>query len=359
RAEDTGIRQGALQLHEPKRAGIRLPSENPHFVKSALARLSPNDIVEFMDRKGVAWVEEEYGKLFCRRSSRDLLSAMVEECKKAGAIILTGTKVDSVERVGRDPSRFFYSVTTNRGFFEAPSVVVATGGLSRQELGASDLGYRIAREFGIRISPPRPALVPLLWNAGCRRRFGSLSGISLDARVRIARGSFGGGVLFTHRGLSGPAILDASLFRRPGEKIVVEILPEGEARPFLRKMRTERPRAELKTVLAARIPRRFAEAWCEASAPSRPMRSLKDRELNIIAGKLSRWEIAPAGSEGFASAEVTSGGVDTKEISSKTMEAKGAPGLFFAGEVLDVAGRIGGYNLHWAWASGNAAGLVI
>lgn len=334
-------------------------SENPHFAKSALSRFRPNDIVEFLNSRGVPWVEEEDGKLFCRGSSRDILSALIEESRLAGAEILPNTKVGIVERIGPDPSRVLYSVETNRGFFEAPSIVVATGGLSRPELGASDLGYRIAKKFGLRIVPPRPALVSLKWNAACKRRFGGISGISFDARVRISRGSFGGGILFTHGGLSGPAILNASLFRRPGEKLSVEIMRADEAALFLKRMQQERPRAELKTILSARVPRRFAEAWCEANAPSRPMHDFTAKALREIAGKLSSWEIDPAGSEGFAAAEVTAGGVDTDGLSSKTMEAKLAPGLFFIGEVVDVTGMIGGYNLQWAWASGYSAGMVV
>jgi len=325
-------------------------SENPHFAKSALARFGPEEFCAFLKRRGVSFVEEEEGKLFCRGSSRELAGALLAECREAGAKIELGAEVRCVEK------RDCFVVSLTGGDVEAKSVVVATGGLSWKKLGAGDLGYRIARRFGLEVIAPRPALVPLTWSANSRKKFGALSGISLKAEVACAGKKFGGGLLFTHRGLSGPAILDASIYWREGEKIAVNLFPDENALEFLEKQREERPKAELKNILATRIPKRLAEALCEELLPSRPISTLSPPELRRFAAAVSGWEILPAGTEGFDAAEVTAGGVSTAELSSKTMEAKKVPGLFFAGEVIDVTGRLGGYNLHWAWASGYAAG---
>lgn len=328
-------------------------SDNPHFATSALARFTPADICALLNRRGVGWVEEEDGKLFCARSSRDLLAALIDEAADAGAATVLGAEIRRVER-GKD-----FAVETSRGRFEAPVLVIATGGLSYRDLGASDLGYRIAKQMGLRVVPPRPALVPLIWNTADKKRFMALSGISLEAGVRCGKHASRGGLLFTHRGLSGPAILQISVLRQQGEAIGVDLLPGTDALAFLREMQVERSKAELKTVLAGRIPKRLAETWCTLNAPSRPLRYYALRDLRSIAAKLQAWELCPAGTEGFTVAEVTAGGVDTDTLSSKTMEAKKVRGLFFIGEIVDVTGMLGGFNLHWAWASGQAAGTVV
>lgn len=325
-------------------------SENPHFAKSALARFGPEDFCAFLKRRGVSFVEEEEGKLFCRGSSKDLAEALLAECREAGARIKLGAAVEGVEK-GEN-----FVVSLADGETEAKSVVVATGGVSWKKLGASDLGYRIAKRFGLDVIAPRPALVPLTWSAAFRNKFGALSGISVKAEVSCAGKKFNGGVLFTHRGLSGPAILDASTHWRAGGKIVVNLFPDEAALEFLREQREARPKAELKNVLATKIPKRLAEALCESFMPSKPLSALSQREIGRFAEAISGWEILPAGTGGFDAAEVTAGGVSTAGLSSKTMEARAVPGLFFAGEVIDVTGRLGGFNLHWAWASGYAAG---
>ena len=326
-------------------------SENPHFAKSALARFGPEEFCAFLKRRGVSFVEEENGKLFCRGSSRHLADALLAECGEAGVEIKLGTAVEGVER------RENFVVSLADGEMRAKSVVVATGGVSWRKLGASDLGYRIAKSFGLRVVAPRPALVPLTWSVALRKKFGELSGISIKAEVACAGKKFSGGVLFTHRGLSGPAILDASTHWRAGGKIVVNLFPDETALEFLKKQREARPKAELKNILATKTPKRLAEALCESFMPSKPLSALSQREIGRFAAAISGWEIVPAGTGGFDAAEVTAGGVDTAELSSKTMEARSVPGLFFAGEVIDVTGRLGGFNLHWAWASGYAAGI--
>jgi len=256
-----------------------------------------------------------------------------------------------IRRIEKEES---FSVTTDRGMFRSASLVIATGGLSYGNLGASGFGFDVAKQFGLAVVPPRPALVPFVFRDRDRKEFRGLAGVSFDAAVTCGPHRFRGGILFTHRGLSGPAALQASLYWAPGQALVIDLLPGTDILAVMSAKR--RSRMELRTLLAAHLPKRFAEAWCRRMAASKPLDQTSDRELRKMADLLHAWQVVPAGTEGYETAEVTAGGVDTDELSSKTMEAKKVSGLYFIGEVVDVTGQLGGYNLHWAWASGYAAG---
>ena len=324
-------------------------STNPDFCKSALARYTSVDFLQLVEKHGITWHEKKLGQLFCDFSSRQIVAMLEAECREAGVEIRVNCRVENV----RPGARF--ALATSLGEFECESLVVATGGLSFAKLGATDFGYRLAQQFGLPLAPARPGLVPLTFGEEDQRVFSELSGVSLEARVSTGGTSFRENILFTHRGLSGPAILQISNYRQEqGDQgaISIDLLPDQSARELL----LAQERKELKTVLGQVLPQRFAEAWCGRYAPSRPLNQISRRELEEIAARLHHWEIVPAGTEGYAKAEVTLGGVDTRALSSKTMEAREVPGLYFVGEVVDVTGWLGGYNFQWAWASGHAAG---
>ena len=323
-------------------------SQNPHFCRSALARFTPGDFVSLLHRHHVRYYEKEDGQLFCERSSAAVTRMLERECAESGAEIAVNCRIGDIKKEG------VFTVWTNHGRIEAESLVIATGGLSYPELGASDRGYRIARRFGINVTALRPGLVPLIFSPGDAALFRELSGISLGASIGCRGKGFSGNILITHRGLSGPALLQISSYWTEGDVITIDLLPGVNAFEVLRAR--GRSRVELCNLLAGHLPRRFARAWCDAYAPSRAMLLYSEKELEEIAHRLHHWELMPAGKEGYGKAEVTLGGVDTEELSSKTMEAKKVPGLYFAGEVIDVTGQLGGYNLHWAWASGFVAG---
>jgi len=326
-------------------------SGNPDFCRSALARFTPEDFLTIIRHNGIAYHEKKLGQLFCDESSQLILRLFEQECHDTGVSVLTGCRISEIRRGDK------FGVSTDRGFFEADSLVVATGGLSIPKLGATDLGYRIARQFGLRIVPTRPGLVPIAFQSDDVHVFGRLSGLSADAVVTAARHSFREHILFTHRGLSGPAILQASSYWSPGEEIVINLSPDSDMAEFLR--RNQGTDAELTTMLSEYLPKRLAGVWCERYQESKPMRTLSLRRLGELAEGLHSWRITPSGTEGYAKAEVTCGGVDTRDLSSKTMEANDVPGLFFVGEVVDVTGHLGGYNFQWAWASGFVAGQVV
>lgn len=323
-------------------------SDNPHFCKSALARCTPQHILSLVKKHGIAYYEKEAGQIFCRKTSRDIVDLFEQECREVGAQFLYSCRIQEIERT-RD-----YIVRTNEGNFRASSLVVATGGLSYPGLGASGFGHDLARQFGLRITKVSPALVPFMLNLHDRRVYGALAGASLECCIRIAAKSFCGNLLFTHSGLSGPAALQASLFWEPGSPLVIDLLPKIDILKVL--MDRRRSAQELRTLLATYFPKRFAQTWCAQQIDAKPIRQYSEKELRAISELLHGWEIIPAGTEGYKTAEVTAGGVDTNELSSQTMMAKKAPGLFFIGEVVDVTGQLGGYNLQWAWASGYAAG---
>lgn len=323
-------------------------SANPHFCKSALARYTPADFVRLVEKHRIRYHEKKLGQLFCDGSAQQITDMLLDECARAGASVLYECKVDSVER-GES-----FTVKTTRETLTSASLVVATGGLSIPQLGATEFGYRLARQFGLKVRQTKPGLVPLTWRADQAEGFGPLSGVSLDAVAACGAAAFRENVLFTHRGMSGPAILQVSSYWGPNELVTLDLLPQTNAAEWLAANRGRD--VELANLLGEQLPRRFARAWCETYAPSRPLRRYTTGELEEVAAMLRAWPLEPAGTEGYRKAEVTVGGVETDELSSKTMEAKKVPGLFFIGEVVDVTGHLGGHNFQWAWASAHAAG---
>ena len=328
-------------------------SANPHFAKSALARYGPHDFLALMRKHGVPWHEKTLGQLFCDRSARDIVRLLAAECASGGVRIEAGCPVLSVRRDS------VFEVETSRGAFRAASLVIATGGLSIPKIGATPFGYTVAEQFGLRIRECRPALVPLLFAAPDLRNFGDLAGVATEV-IAAARGqSFRERMLFTHRGLSGPAVLQASSYWEPGSEVVIDLLPGRDVVSLLRERRSRGDRAEARTALAEWLPKRLADRWFQLHALSRPVAALSDREIAAVSAGLHAWRVAPAGTEGYAKAEVTAGGVDTAELSSKTFESGRVPGLFFIGEVVDVTGHLGGFNFQWAWSSGYSAGQYV
>lgn len=323
-------------------------SSNPHFCKSALARFSPQDFINMVERHGIEYYEKEKGRLFCARTSGDILRMLCEECRRAGVEIRTNCKVGNIMKEG------LFSCSTNFGKIVSGSLVIATGGLSYPELGASDLGFRLAANFGLKVTPLKPALVPLVFNRQDLNRYSGLSGVSLDAAVSCKESLFRGEVLFTHRGLSGPAVLQISSYWDRGKEITISLMPDSD--PYELFMSKRGSRMELSNLLSEHLPRRFIKRWCELHAGSRPICQYTEEQLKDIAYQLRHWTIRPESTEGNERAEITAGGIDTAELSSKTMESKKVPGLYFVGEVVDIAGHLGGYNLQWAWSSGFAAG---
>jgi predicted Rossmann fold flavoprotein len=326
-------------------------SGNPNFCKSALSRYTPADFVALVERHAIRYHEKKLGQLFCDRHSSEIINLLLAECERAKVEIRLNCHVRAVKRDAT------FKLETNQGNLDSEALVVATGGLSIPKIGATDFGYRVAREFGLRIRETRPALVPLTFATQTLAELKSLSGISIDALVACNGAEFRENVLLTHRGLSGPAILQASSYWRRGDALSINLLPEQDAAQLFAAER--RSQMELANLLSQFLPRRFAHAWCELYAPSRPLNRYAPRELEEIASRLHDWRLAPDGSEGYKKAEVTAGGVDTDELSSKTMEARRAPGLYFIGEVVDVTGHLGGFNFQWAWASGFAAGQFV
>jgi predicted Rossmann fold flavoprotein len=324
-------------------------SANPHFCKSALARYTPADFISLVEKHGIAYHEKKLGQLFCDGSSSQIIDLLLRECAEAGAEIRCQCQVLGVRKDD------LFSIETNQGKFISSSLVIATGGLSIPPLGATDFGYRIARQFGLRIEEPRPALVPLTLTSQIQRQLSPLSGISLGATVSCCgRKEFRENILITHRGLSGPAILQISSYWRPGETISINLLPDEDVFHLLKRYNSSG--IELANLLSQHLPRRFAQAWCDLYAVSKPLKQYESSELDDIARKLQEMQLTPSGTEGFKKAEVTAGGVSTTELSSQTMEVRRVPGLYFIGEVVDVTGQLGGYNFQWAWASAYAAG---
>ncbi len=333
-------------------------SANPHFCKSALARYTPEDFVAMVGRHGIAWHEKELGQLFCDDSSKQILRMLLDECAQAGVEIHTDCEV---QRVEHDAQAAVFALRTSLGPMRAGRLVVATGGLSIPSLGGSCLGYELARQFGHSIQATRAGLVPLTLSGRPLEQWQDLSGLSFEVEASYGSARFRNAMLLTHRGLSGPALLQISNYWHPGGDGVLglNLLPQADAFEFLIDQQREQPAAELRTVLADVLPKRFAQRFCELLAPSRPMRQFRPLELRAIASLLQAWPVTPSGTEGYRTAEVTLGGVDTREVSSSTFESKRQAGLHFVGEVLDVTGWLGGYNFQWAWASAHACGASL
>jgi predicted Rossmann fold flavoprotein len=326
-------------------------SANPHFCKSALARYTPADFVSLVEKHAIPYHEKKLGQLFCDGSSQSIIEMLLTEASKAGVEIRCGSLVQQVEK------KEYFEVETNHGTVASQSLVVATGGLSIAPLGATDFGYQLARQFGLTLREPWPALVPFTLSRETLRELSPLSGISIDATVSCGGMQFRENILITHRGLSGPAILQISSYWRPGLSVTIDLLPDHDALELLREQ--ENRELTLANFLSQFLPRRFALAWCALNFPSQPLKRFTPGEVADIAGKLNHWEIIPAGTEGYKKAEVTAGGIATDELSSQTMEVKSVSGLYFIGEVLDVTGQLGGYNFQWAWSSGFAAGQSV
>ena len=331
----------------------RYLSNNPHFCKSALSRYTQRDFIAMVERHRIAYHEKTLGQLFCDGSAREILAMLLEECAAAKVDLRLGHVVKEVSRTDR------FRIETNRGSFLAKALVIATGGLSIPKMGATGFAYDIARRFGLAIIEPRPGLVGLRVDGEMLALCRMLTGVSVDAVVSCGRHSFRESILFTHRGLSGPAILQISSYWREDDAISLDIAPAIDAEDFLRVRKRDRPKAELKTVLAEILPTRLAHALAESAQPDVQMANLPDRVLIATATKLKLWQIRPSASEGWAKAEVTTGGIDTAGLSSKTMEARAVQGLYFIGEAVDVTGWLGGYNFQWAWSSGWCAGRAL
>ena len=340
-------------------AGENFISNNPHFCKSALARYTPADFISLVERHGIPYHEKKLGQLFCDGSSRQIIEMLLREASDAGVEIQCGALVRSVARSEPDafPGKSLFAVKTNTEAFVSQSLVIATGGLSIPPLGATDFGYRLARQFDLSIIEPRAALVPFTLSPQVLRELAPLSGVSIDVTVEFQGKEFRDHMLVTHRGLSGPAILQISSYWHPGTSVKINLLPDHDASRLLRDHHSRE--ISLANVLGQFLPRRFAEAWCALNFPSQPLKRFTARQLADIGEKLNQWEVTPTGTEGFKKAEVTVGGVATSELSSQTMEVKKVPGLYFIGEVVDVTGQLGGYNFQWAWASGFAAGQKV
>ena len=326
-------------------------SANPHFCKSALARYTPWDFIAMVDRHRIAWHEKTPGQLFCDDSAKQIVAMLLAECARSGARVETSVPVSNVRTHGDG-----FMVDTPQGHVRCASLVVATGGLSVPTMGATAFGYDLARQFGHAVLPLRAGLVPLTLSGKHQEHYADLSGVALPASASCGSASFGEAVLFTHRGLSGPAILQVSSYWEPGRELLLDLMPGLDPAQWLIDQHRQRPAAELRTVLGDGLPKRLAQRLCEVFLDSRPMRQYRDAELRDIGGRLAAWPIMASGTEGYRTAEVTLGGVDTDGISSTTMMSRRVPGLYFIGEVLDVTGHLGGYNFQWAWASGHAAG---
>lgn len=329
-------------------------SQNPHFCKSALARYTPWDFIAMVSERGIPYHEKKLGQLFCDEKSKAIRDMLFDECERTGVDLHLSTAVQQIEKTDDG-----YLLGTDIGPVASSSVVIATGGLSIPTLGATGFGYEIARQFGHTVLPTRAGLVPFIITDRLKELCHELSGTSVDCAVSCHGESFRENILFTHRGLSGPAILQISSFWNLGDAVDIDLLPDHDALEWLQGEQAARPNSELKTVLSEVFTRKMATLLAEHWFASKPMKQHTPGELRQIADRLGAWQVVPAGTEGYRTAEVTLGGVDTRDVSSKTMESLKSPGLYFIGEVLDVTGHLGGFNFQWAWASGHAAAQFV
>jgi hypothetical protein len=330
-------------------AADRFLSGNPHFARSALARYTPQDFIALVERHRIHYHEKTLGQLFCDGSAREIVAMLEAECHAAGVRILLDQQITEVRHAGG------FVIQTAATTYRAKTLVVATGGLSIPKMGATDLAYRIAAQFGLEIQPCRPALVPLTWQPQDSAHYADLTGLSAEVIAMQGKTRFREKLLFTHRGLSGPAILQISSYWRPGASITIDLAPEQDCTAPLRAQPGGRDAAAFRTALRTALPQRLAERWAALHAPS----GWSNAALLEAEEHLHRWEVIPAGTEGYGKAEVTAGGISTAELSPQTMESRSVPGLYFIGEAVDVTGHLGGYNFQWAWASGAAAGRAV
>jgi predicted Rossmann fold flavoprotein len=328
-------------------------SRNPHFAKSALSIYTPQHFIELVNKHRIPFHEKKLGQLFCDVSAQSILDMLVRECEEVGAVFQLGCHVTSVSKNGK------FVILSDKESVSAERIVIATGGLSIPQIGATGFGYEIARQFGLSIIEPAPALDGFQLRSKDLSRFAILSGVSIDTTVSCGQASFRENILFTHQGLSGPASLQASLYWSNEMPISINLLPDLAIFDWLTEERASSGRVDIKNVLAERLPKRFASMFCEILRLNGPTAEVSDKDLLRLSEALARWQLRPEGTIGYKKAEVTRGGVDTQELSSKTMESKRVPGLFFIGEVVDVTGQLGGHNFQWAWASGFAAGTNV
>ncbi len=326
-------------------------SANPRFCRSALDGYTQHDFIALVEKYRIAWHEKTRGQLFCDGSSRQIIDMLLAELPGGQAQLRLGVRISSVAKAEGG-----FVVTTDQGEFRSASLVIATGGPSIPKMGASGFGYRVAQQFGLKVIPPRPALVPLTFDAALLAQFGDLAGVAVDAVASCGKTSFDEALLFTHRGLSGPVILQISSYWREGDDIVIDMAPGRDVLAELKQARRDRPRQQLATALGAWLPNRLAQRIAERCAGPDRLADFSDQRLADVTDAVKQWRVRPNGTEGYRTAEVTLGGVDTTELSSKTFEAKTVPGLYFIGEVVDVTGHLGGFNFQWAWSSGHAAG---
>lgn len=334
-------------------------SQNPHFCKSALSRYTQWDFIQLVEKHGIDYHEKKHGQLFCNESSKEILAMLQAECDQAGVTILTGCQVDTA--IGETEQQQ-YKISTNKGTFTAESLVIASGGLSIPKMGASAYGYNVAEQFGINIIPTSAALVPFTMTDKLKEVCEQLSGISHFVAIKSARSLFVEDMLFTHRGLSGPAVLQLSSYWQPAETIEVDLFPEQDVYQLLIDNKSAHPKMLLRNSLGQSMVKKLVSALEELFWPTmtaKPLSEISNSDLKDIADHLKHWQFKPSGTEGYRKAEVTLGGVDTNALSSRTMESNARKGLYFIGEVVDVTGHLGGYNFQWAWSSGYAAGIVV
>lgn len=334
----------------------RFISANPHFCMSALSRYTQWDFIALVEKHGIAYHEKTAGQLFCDDSSKQIVAMLRDECERAGVHVVTHCHIGAVSRESR------YVVSSDKGEFRADSLVIASGGLSIPKMGASDFGYRLARQFDLNVLPTTAGLVPFTFTGAMHELTSSLSGVSLPVTLSTCGMSFSDELLFTHRGLSGPAALQLSSYWQPGAALSVDLLPAENAAEILTARKKAQPRARLRTLLSEMLPRALVVILQPIMWPQRadsPMAEIPDGELRKLGVQLQNWSLRPAATEGYRTAEVTLGGVDTAELSSQSMESRRHSGLYFIGEVVDVTGHLGGFNFQWAWASGHAAGIAI
>ncbi len=329
-------------------------SNNPHFAKSALSRFTPADFIKLVEKHRIRYHEKKLGQLFCDHSAEQIVDMLIDECTQGDCKFSTDTAIKSITKSGN-----LFAVDTSAGGFTCDSLVIASGGLSIPQIGASGFGYEIAKQFGLKIVQTAAALDGFSWGDSDLARFSDLAGLSLDTAVSCRKASFRENILFTHNGLSGPASLQISLYWSPGDALSIDLMPDSNALEILQGRKKAGSRQEIKNVLGELLPKRFAEYFTHYLDINGPMNTLSEKKLTQLADSLNGWQVAPARTVGYRKAEVTRGGVDTSELSSKTMEAKKVPGLYFIGEVVDVTGMLGGYNFQWAWASGFAAGQAV
>jgi len=328
-------------------------SSNPHFCKSALSRYVPQDFIDLVNQYGISWHEKTKGQLFCDGRSQQIIDMLLSECEKAGNEIRLSTSVLDIKKFEAG-----YVVTTTHQSINCDSLVIACGGPSIPKMGASGYGYKVAEQFGLNIIPPVPALVPLTFTDGLKAPLKALSGVSTESRVHHDKTSFDEALLFTHRGLSGPAILQISSYWKSGDDITIDLVPETDISSALKSARQDSPRQSPKNWLSQYMPARLAE-FIAGHIKQERLADMNDMALTNLTLMVKAWRVRPAGTEGYRTAEVTKGGVDTRALSSKTMEAKSVPGLYFIGEVVDVTGHLGGHNFQWAWASAQACGQAL